>query len=706
MANRFSDVGLRAYTGDDLENMFREQIGAATWFDADGKIYARIGMGGGLVYWLCFTEGNGRPVLIDEDFHFHSAHRNDVCFCNVLAADGEKMNGMIRVHLPVGDTDIPLNLGVPMLAATERLSCGDHCRAQIAGYAEAVMCWPDLETFDRSFPNSRHPAAEHIVPTGTFAPKNASDAAQSPRAMIGGYILASERCTNAISGQEYRHITVRSLGTVFDLLVDMEELEEEPVIGGILHGSFRLSAMMYPGPDEEYSTADSFAEEKGETPEAERDSAGCRMVVTRPISDRIAQRIHDILASLTGHSSEFIVIEFQGRDDGSEFVQSCVDRTENGTPVYRVEYACVEDGRKTIRARRHLGLEEASALITEACRVPPEAFDFSRWLDIGWEDPDIAGENDGGNGDDDDDDLPAPDGGLAEAPGHCFPEVTYEKTTKRYLDVTSGSGFLEDIRIHDREDTAAFRMIIRNEEKTPLSPAEVESLESIAFYAVSVLYTRNLNVDGMQVEILNDPDGELLWARDKEHRDRYHIALCADTCRDWSQTIYQFGYAFAHCVIDYCCVSGKVPWMEETICEMMSVWLLSSFANHWKQFRLYDTDPGYQTHLREYIQAFMTEQDWTNLPARCASMKELLSMNDHAGEHDEDRVGTVIQLYYLTVSTDIEALFNYGRYAHDIPGLVNTDEWRGAYPGSLAVRYLASLQDNAVGDDPGARSQG
>ena len=276
---------------------------------------------------------------------------------------------------------------------------------------------------------------------------------------------------------------------------------------------------------------------------------------------------------------------------------------------------------------------------------------------------------------------------------------------KRYLAVSSGSRFLKDIRVRDREDVASFRLVLPPRKGARLTEAEEDAITAIVFHAASVFHSCDLDFDGMQLEIVNDPFGDdVLWSRDPRHRDRYHLSMCADTFEDWSQTIYQLGYGFAHCIMDYRYASGRVPWMEETVCEAMPLWLLGCFAISWKEFRLSGLDPDYDDHLMDYLSDFMTDQAWTNRPARCASMKELLAMNENAAGGSDDRIGAVIVLYQLIHPDDLAPLFSCGLYADDIPGMADTDSWLARCPGSLAVRYLASLQDNAVRDDPAYRA--
>ncbi|MDO4837166.1 MAG: hypothetical protein Q4B32_02115, partial [Clostridia bacterium] len=66
----------------------------------------------------------------------------------------------------------------------------------------------------------------------------------------------------------------------------------------------------------------------------------------------------------------------------------------------------------------------------------------------------------------------------------------------------------------------------------------------------------------------------------------------------------------------------------------------------------------------------------------------------------DERVGTVIHLYYLTMPEDLVGLMDCAFLElGEQSGFINTNEWTYIYSDNLAVRYLASIQDHAVRND-------
>ncbi len=682
MTGRYRVVGLGGIGKEKLSNMLDDHLVGSRFFDANGANYLRVGMGASLVYWIAFGHENGHLVAVDEDIHFHTKQRCMIHYCKILERDDFMgMMGLVRIHLLLKEMgmDIPLNVNVPMLRVTEMLEYGNGYYAQIAGYAEAATCWPSAEAYEASCPDTHYLAVEHVIPTGTFPKNDEEESEQSSHALLGGRITAVERCTNSFTNKDYWHVTISSLGDAFDLLIALEALDAEPVVGGVLHGSFWLSAMLYRhSEDEDFCDRKEYTKEYGEdhdTPEEEQDGAGCHLEVTRPISDRILQRIEGILASLEKVSGDFLTVEFTGHSD-REFIQAAYS-SHNDDKTYLVEYSCIEDGHQIIRVKRYLTLEQTVAIFAEACRKKPEEFDFAGWLDNGYE--------------------PEEEADFQSFEHYHDDDCRYRRRV-RELALSCEHDFQEDCE-EEETYTDTFRMVIEADKE--MTETEEESLQAIVFDTVSMLYAYGIQVDGMQIGFSNDPEGKLLWQRDEANEGWYHIALCVDDLNDWSQLIYQLGYVLFHCIMDF--RTGKargIPWMNETICEMMQIWLLSSFAGNWSTSRLYKKDEDYNEHLQECLRKYITEQEWTNKPSQCTSMKELLAMNRHAENHSAERVGTVIQLYYLTMPGDLIGLVNYAFLElEEQSGLIDTKTCTCIHHDNLAVRYLMSIQDHAVRND-------
>ena len=73
------------------------------------------------------------------------------------------------------------------------------------------------------------------------------------------------------------------------------------------------------------------------------------------------------------------------------------------------------------------------------------------------------------------------------------------------------------------------------------------------------------------------------------------IYLSMDSFKFWCQLIFQASHEFTHCVIHRLNSreEQKVSWIEETICEAISLVFLDTFANNWSRCTLSKNDPSY-----------------------------------------------------------------------------------------------------------------
>jgi len=273
---------------------------------------------------------------------------------------------------------------------------------------------------------------------------------------------------------------------------------------------------------------------------------------------------------------------------------------------------------------------------------------------------------------------------------HIYPTVPRRYHRARYLNTETVSDPDEPMEASGEGDTATIRFILR---PGAFPDEEATDLTSIMGYIGATLQGSGQYLDRMQIELVNNPDGEPDWEMLSD--ERFRITLAVDSVKDYCQTIYQLGYLFTHCVLAYRQFRGAVPWMEETICEMMSIWMLSRFAYNWAELPLGSSDPDYPEAIRSYVSEYLTDQEWTDAPGTCQTREELLALNNHAADRSDERVGTVIRLYYLTDGAALEGLLDMVRYAQQ-DGSVLTRAWSHTYPGNLAVRYLCSIQDRVI----------
>lgn len=179
------------------------------------------------------------------------------------------------------------------------------------------------------------------------------------------------------------------------------------------------------------------------------------------------------------------------------------------------------------------------------------------------------------------------------------------------------------------------------------------------------------------------------------------IFLSMDSFAFWCQLIFQVSHEITHCVIHRLNSheDQKALWVEETICEAMSLVFLNTFANSWGGCALSKKNPPYYASIQEYLRREL-EKNGNHGLEQCYGIKELQEINRTSESQREDRCEEMHQLYRLIQSADdIRGLVHYRNYVIPRTILLGTQMYQKAYPSSQAVQYLCCLQENALRRD-------
>ena len=73
--------------------------------------------------------------------------------------------------------------------------------------------------------------------------------------------------------------------------------------------------------------------------------------------------------------------------------------------------------------------------------------------------------------------------------------------------------------------------------------------------------------------------------------------------RRWCQYVFQFAHELGHIICDYQKDSSSIRWLEESICEVASLFVLRQMEEAWKWTSLHKQDPLYAAEFTRYFQA-------------------------------------------------------------------------------------------------------
>lgn len=124
-----------------------------------------------------------------------------------------------------------------------RLSALPHSPAEpvsahVVALGTAMVAYPDAAAFAASQGPSPRLADESFIPGGLFASPPTADA------LLTGTVLAAERRTNTLTGQDFVVAGVRTVGFTATVCLPGSDHPELPVVGGILSGGTVMTASL------------------------------------------------------------------------------------------------------------------------------------------------------------------------------------------------------------------------------------------------------------------------------------------------------------------------------------------------------------------------------------------------------------------------------------------------------------------------------
>lgn len=108
---------------------------------------------------------------------------------------------------------------------------------QVAAFAYEASAFDSPEDFNASQTGDARFASQSFVPASAL-----DDAKGVAEAFFCGHVSAAEARTNEITGQVFHWARVETYGATIDVVADPRVLPTVPVIGGVISGTFWLSA--------------------------------------------------------------------------------------------------------------------------------------------------------------------------------------------------------------------------------------------------------------------------------------------------------------------------------------------------------------------------------------------------------------------------------------------------------------------------------
>ncbi len=160
--------------------------------------------------------------------------------------DESPLDGAFRCVLDLGGGEgPPLVVDAPdFLAALEGLGAERPLDvvAQVAAFALDATAFPDAAAFAAAQGGDGPGlAVPSLVPVGAFG-----DGEPTAVVLLAGIVEETAARVNPVTGEAYRWARVATLGGAVDVVAAPADLDGEPAVGGVLAGTFWLSARLAP----------------------------------------------------------------------------------------------------------------------------------------------------------------------------------------------------------------------------------------------------------------------------------------------------------------------------------------------------------------------------------------------------------------------------------------------------------------------------
>lgn len=222
-------------------------------------------------------------------------------------------------------------------------------------------------------------------------------------------------------------------------------------------------------------------------------------------------------------------------------------------------------------------------------------------------------------------------------------------------------------------------------------------------YVIQGYINSKINIGNRKVEVINDanrgyPQFCPVTLNPNNQSEKIYLNLVSIVFWNIPQIVYQFSHEFTHYVIYHLNPNEnqKAKWIEETICEAMSLVFLHAFDKNWDNISFSKVLKNFNIKIQQYLCDRLNEQGNGRL-SKCCGLAELQEINQTSEEQRIDRREEMHKLfYYVKDVEDVKALVHYRDFIEPNTILLDTDKYRAAYPDLESIQYLCELQENAI----------
>lgn len=247
MPSHLSSIGFPLERPEELGEL-ADQVGPkASALALKKGTYFRYTGAGGEQLWL---QVNADREIMGMNPHFDGPSRIRVgVTARVSRASDTELDGAFHAWASPADNpmegEYPFIFDSPDAALYPDLEVPSIVEAQITAFAHELSLFDSEAAYDAANTGEGPKlASRSFIPSGLFIEPGQQGGEPAAEAVFTGQILQFETRTNEHTGHPFLWALVDTLGGQFDVVADPALVEQPPVVGGFLSGSFWLSGRL------------------------------------------------------------------------------------------------------------------------------------------------------------------------------------------------------------------------------------------------------------------------------------------------------------------------------------------------------------------------------------------------------------------------------------------------------------------------------
>lgn len=242
--SHLSAIGLPVGSQDEFRELTYRAYKNGRPVESPSGAYVAWSPSPGVQLWV---ELNAERAIVGCNPHFSGSGSVRVGIAEHYTGYGTPLEGRIYgwVEPVPGYVDIglyPVVIDIPDWdVSKELLPTGEVAEIQVSAFAHELYCYGSDADFEMSQQQELKWAPESFVLSGGSEIGTADAGPPTPEAIFAGHVQVSELRRNKVTREVFHYLAVKTLGGVYDVVADPAIIHGEPVVGGVVQGSFWLS---------------------------------------------------------------------------------------------------------------------------------------------------------------------------------------------------------------------------------------------------------------------------------------------------------------------------------------------------------------------------------------------------------------------------------------------------------------------------------